>query len=42
MRTTPQDIQVTFARHLPEFVAANGGRDVPLLFWAHGGLVGEN
>ncbi|MET0872304.1 MAG: caspase family protein [Paeniglutamicibacter terrestris] len=42
MRTTPEDVQAIFARHLPEFVAANGGRDVPLLFWAHGGLVDEN
>lgn len=42
LRTTPEDIQAIFARHLPEFVAANGGRDVPLLFWAHGGLVDEN
>lgn len=40
-RTTPEDIQAIFSRHLPEFVSANGGRDVPLLFWAHGGLVDE-
>jgi hypothetical protein len=42
LRTTPQDVQAIFANHLPEFVAAHGGRDVPLLFWAHGGLVDEN
>lgn len=42
MRTTPEDVQAIFANHLPEFVAAHGGRDVPLLFWAHGGLVDEN
>lgn len=42
LRTTPEDVQAIFANHLPEFVAAHGGRDVPLLFWAHGGLVDEN
>ncbi|MDQ0095392.1 caspase family protein [Paeniglutamicibacter psychrophenolicus] len=41
LRTSPEDIQAIFSKHLPEFVAANGGRDVPLLFWAHGGLVNE-
>lgn len=41
LRTTPEDIAAIFDRHLPDFVAANGGRDVPLLFWAHGGLVDE-
>lgn len=42
LRTTPEDIQAIFAHHLPEFVAANGGRDVPLIIWAHGGLVDES
>ncbi|WP_258142667.1 caspase family protein [Arthrobacter sp. MYb227] len=41
LRTTPEDISAIFGSHLPEFVAAHGGRDVPLMFWAHGGLVNE-
>lgn len=41
LRTTPEDVAAIFGSYLPEFVASRGGRDVPLLFWAHGGLVNE-
>lgn len=39
--TTRQDVERIFQEHLPRFVAANGGKDVPVVFWAHGGLVDE-
>lgn len=41
LRTTPDDIDAIFSNYLPAFVAEHGGVDVPLLFWAHGGLVDE-
>lgn len=41
LRTTAEDIDAIFSTHLPAFVAEHGGVDVPLLFWAHGGLVSE-
>jgi hypothetical protein len=39
--TGPADVDAIFAEHLPAFVAAAGGRPVPLVFWAHGGMVNE-
>jgi hypothetical protein len=42
LSTTPEDVQEIFSRHLPNFINAHGGREVPLLFWAHGGLVDES
>ncbi|GAA4380754.1 caspase family protein [Paeniglutamicibacter cryotolerans] len=41
LRTTSEDIDAIFSNYLPAFVAEHGGVDVPLLFWAHGGLVDE-
>jgi hypothetical protein len=39
--TDPADVDAIFAEHLPAFVAAGGGRPVPLVIWAHGGMVNE-
>lgn len=39
--TTPSDVDAIFDEHLPNFVAAAGGRPVPLMIWAHGGLIDE-
>jgi hypothetical protein len=39
--TTVQDVEQIFAQHLPAFVGAHGGAQVPVVFWAHGGLVDE-
>ncbi len=39
--TTKKDVDAIFATHLPAFVAEHGGRGVPVVFYAHGGLVSE-
>ena len=39
-QTTKKDVDAVFATHLPAFVAEQGGV-VPVVFYAHGGLVGE-
>jgi Caspase domain len=39
--TSPADVDAIFAEHLPAFVAARGSRPVPLVIWAHGGMVNE-
>ncbi|MCQ9165327.1 MULTISPECIES: hypothetical protein [unclassified Arthrobacter] len=41
LNTTPADVDAIFATHLPAFVQARGGGGVPVVFWAHGGLVDE-
>jgi hypothetical protein len=38
--TTEQDLDAIFELHLPRFLAGRSG-PVPVVFWAHGGLVGE-
>ncbi len=38
-RTVAADVDAIFSTHLPEFVARNGGSGVPLVIYAHGGLV---
>ncbi|KRE31085.1 caspase family protein [Agromyces sp. Soil535] len=39
-KTVPADLDALFDTHLPQFIAAqNGQRPVPLVIWAHGGLV---
>jgi hypothetical protein len=40
-RTTRQDVERIFREHLPAFVEQRGGADVPVVVWAHGGLVDE-
>ena len=39
--TTARHVGEIFAEHLPRFVHDRGDGPVPLLFWAHGGLVGR-
>jgi hypothetical protein len=39
-RTTVQDLDAIFELHLPRFLEGRPG-PVPVVFWAHGGLVGE-
>ena len=38
--TTEQDLDAIFELHLPRFLTGRSG-PVPVVFWAHGGLVGE-
>ena len=38
-RTTADDIDAIFATHLPAFIAANAPGPVPIVLYAHGGLV---
>jgi hypothetical protein len=39
--TTASDVDAIFDEHLPKFIAGAGGRPVPLMIWAHGGLISE-
>lgn len=39
--TGPQDVDRIFDAYLPAFVKAQGGRNVPVVVYAHGGLVSE-
>jgi hypothetical protein len=39
--TTAQDVDEIFSTHLPAFRATAGGGRVPVVVWAHGGLVDE-
>lgn len=39
--TTAEDVDRIFEVHLPRFIAEHPGSPVPLMFWAHGGLVPE-
>ncbi|WP_417215428.1 caspase family protein [Arthrobacter sp.] len=41
LTTGPQDVDRIFDAYLPAFVQAQGGHDVPLVIYAHGGLVSE-
>ncbi|MCU6479950.1 hypothetical protein [Arthrobacter sp. A2-55] len=41
LNTTAADVDAIFTTHLPAFIQARGGGPVPVMFWAHGGLVGE-
>ncbi len=41
LNTTAADVDTIFSTHLPAFAKARGGGPVPVVFWAHGGLVGE-
>ncbi len=38
-KTVQEDVDAIFSTHLPAFVAAHGGQGVPLVIYAHGGLV---
>ncbi|MEO5652655.1 MAG: caspase family protein, partial [Marmoricola sp.] len=38
-KTVEADVDAIFSTHLPAFVAGHGGADVPLVIYAHGGLV---
>ncbi|HEY5877531.1 MAG TPA: hypothetical protein VIU11_01385 [Nakamurella sp.] len=40
MQTTPAHVDAIFDEHLPRFLAGRPGR-VPVIFWAHGGIVSE-
>ena len=40
MTTSPDDLSAIFEHHLPEFVERSDG-PVPLVIWAHGGIVSE-
>lgn len=45
MKSSPSDVDAIFDEHLPAFIAAERqGRSgpVPLVFWAHGGIVSEH
>jgi hypothetical protein len=42
LNTTPADVDAIFSTHLPAFATSRGGGAVPVIFWAHGGLVDEN
>jgi hypothetical protein len=39
--TTAEEVDRIFEVHLPRFIAEHPGSPVPLMFWAHGGLVPE-
>ncbi|WP_410872963.1 caspase family protein [Nocardia sp. A7] len=39
--TTAEDVAAIFDEYLPAFVAKNGTRPVPLVLYAHGGLIAE-
>ena len=39
--TTAEEVDRIFEVHLPRFIAEYPGSPVPLMFWAHGGLVPE-
>jgi hypothetical protein len=39
--TTPSDVDAIFDEYLPRFIEASGGHPVPLMIWAHGGLIDE-
>ena len=39
--TTAEDVDRIFEVHLPRFIAEHPDSPVPLMFWAHGGLVPE-
>lgn len=41
LKTVPADVDTIFSTHLPAFAASRGGGAVPVVFWAHGGLVSE-
>jgi hypothetical protein len=41
LNTTAADVDAIFTTHLPAYIQARGGGPVPVMFWAHGGLVGE-
>ena len=41
LNTTEADVDAIFSTHLPEFARSRGPGPVPVVFWAHGGLVGE-
>lgn len=41
LKTVPADVDAIFSTHLPAFAASKGGGPVPVVFWAHGGLVSE-
>ena len=41
-KTSVQDVDTIFEQHLPQALAAAGGRPLKLLFYAHGGLVSES
>ena len=43
MQTSKSDVDAIFDEHLPAFLerAGRGGPPVPLVFWAHGGIVSE-
>ena len=40
-KTTKKDVDAIFATYLPAFVAEHAGTVVPVVFYAHGGLVDE-
>ncbi len=40
MQTSPADVDAIFDEHLPRFLAGRPG-PVPVVFWAHGGIVSE-
>lgn len=39
--TGPEDVDRIFDSYLPAFIEAKGGKDVPVMIYAHGGLVSE-
>ena len=39
--TTARQVEEIFAEHLPRFIREHGDAPVPLVFWAHGGLIGR-
>ncbi|MGA7206795.1 MAG: hypothetical protein WBX27_19455 [Specibacter sp.] len=41
LNTVAADVDAIFATHLPAFIKSRGGGPVPVMFWAHGGLVSE-
>lgn len=41
LNTTAADVDAIFSTHLPAFIDARGGGPVPVVFWAHGGMVSE-
>lgn len=41
LTTGPDDVDRIFDAYLPAFVKAQGGHDVPVVLYAHGGLVSE-